>query len=119
MHLQFLGATGTVTGSKYLLRPDDGAGGSVLVSCGPAAGGAFFEVADDGPGIPAADLPHVLEPFYRPDTSRSRATGGSGLGLAIVRAAAEAHGGHVTVSSVEGRGTVVRLHLPANALTKA
>ena len=50
-------------------------------------------VRDDGPGIPAADVDRVFEPFARLDPSRSRASGGVGLGLAIVRRAAERHGG--------------------------
>ena len=42
-------------------------------------------VEDDGPGIPPAELAYVTEPFYRPDSSRSRETGGVGLGLSIVK----------------------------------
>lgn len=50
-------------------------------------------VYNDGPVIPDKDLPHLFEPFYRGDKSRSRDSGGTGLGLAIVRAAVSAHGG--------------------------
>ncbi|MDT0389297.1 sensor histidine kinase [Streptomyces dubilierae] len=70
------------------------------------------DVEDDGPGIPAALLPHVFERFARGDSARSRATGSTGLGLAIVQAVAGAHGGAVTVDSVPGR-TVFTVHLPA------
>ncbi|MET9391957.1 HAMP domain-containing sensor histidine kinase [Streptomyces sp. NPDC006624] len=70
------------------------------------------DVQDDGPGIPAALLPHVFERFARGDSARSRATGSTGLGLAIVQAVASAHGGAVTVDSVPGR-TVFTVHLPA------
>ncbi|MFI2641700.1 ATP-binding protein [Streptomyces sp. NPDC018610] len=70
------------------------------------------DVEDDGPGIPAALLPHVFERFARGDSARSRATGSTGLGLAIVQAVAAAHGGAVTVDSVPGR-TVFTVHLPA------
>jgi signal transduction histidine kinase len=57
-------------------------------------------------------LPFVFEPFYRPDTSRSRETGGTGLGLAIVKVVAEAHGGEARLSSEEGQGTTAELRLP-------
>ena len=70
-------------------------------------------VTDDGAGISSADLPHVVDRFYRADRSRSRRTGGAGLGLAITRAVVEAHGGTVSVSSDGlGRGTTVRINLP-------
>ncbi|WP_407551178.1 ATP-binding protein [Streptomyces sp. Pv4-95] len=80
-----------------------------------AAGGgptARLEVADDGPGIPPALLPHVFERFARGDASRSRAAGSTGLGLAIVQAVVAAHGGTVTVDSAPGR-TVFAVALPA------
>ncbi|WP_186777795.1 sensor histidine kinase [Streptomyces salinarius] len=70
------------------------------------------DVEDDGPGIPAALLPHVFERFARGDSARSRATGSTGLGLAIVQAVTAAHGGGVTVDSAPGR-TVFTVYLPA------
>ncbi|MER7894914.1 HAMP domain-containing sensor histidine kinase [Streptomyces sp. NPDC096046] len=70
------------------------------------------DVEDDGPGIPAALLPHVFQRFARGDSARTRATGSTGLGLAIVQAVADAHGGAVTVDSVSGR-TVFTVRLPA------
>jgi len=54
-------------------------------------------VSDTGPGIPAEDLPHVFERFYRSSTARSRP--GSGLGLAIVKQVANQHGAALTVRS--------------------
>ena len=60
---------------------------------------AILSVADMGEGIPAADLPHVFERFYRADRSRSRERGGSGLGLSIAKALVEAHGGHIWLES--------------------
>lgn len=70
------------------------------------------QVRDDGPGIPAALLPHVFERFARGDSARTRATGSTGLGLAIVRAVVTAHGGTVDVESAPGR-TVFTVRLPA------
>ncbi|MEU3097070.1 HAMP domain-containing sensor histidine kinase [Streptomyces sp. NPDC006967] len=74
--------------------------------------GLCVDVADNGPGIPHALLPHVFERFARGDAARTRTAGSTGLGLAIARAVAAAHGGAVTVDSVPGR-TVFTLHLPA------
>lgn len=73
-------------------------------------------VADDGRGIDAKDLPHIFERFYRPDVSRSRASGGSGLGLSIVKGLVAAHGGSIEVHSVVGEGTSFRISLPAHAV---
>ena len=75
------------------------------------AGWAVLQVADDGPGIPAALRPHVFERFARGDASRSRHAGSTGLGLAIVHAVVSAHGGQVDVSSEPGR-TVFTVRLP-------
>ncbi|MFD3519823.1 sensor histidine kinase [Streptomyces sp. NPDC058653] len=72
-----------------------------------------LEVADTGTGIPAADLPHVFDRFWRAEKSRNRSTGGSGLGLAIVLKLAEAQGGTADVVSTEGQGSVFTLRLPA------
>jgi signal transduction histidine kinase len=74
-------------------------------------------VADTGPGIPAADLPHLFDRFYqaRHGTAPATGEGGKGLGLAIVKRIAELHGGTAQVASSPGAGTVARLRLPANA----
>ena len=72
-----------------------------------------FDVIDDGAGIPADDVPHLFERFYRADVSRSRLSGGSGLGLSIVKSLVEAHGGTITVESVLGEGTTFHVRLPA------
>lgn len=70
---------------------------------------AIVVVGDAGPGIPAADLPHVFERFYKADPSRPR---GSGLGLAIAAEHARLLGGSIDVSSVEGEGSTFTLRLP-------
>ncbi|MEY3681249.1 MAG: hypothetical protein RL547_1862 [Actinomycetota bacterium] len=74
-----------------------------------------LKVRDFGMGIPQKDLDRIFERFYRVDRARSRETGGTGLGLAIVRHVATNHGGEVTVSSVEGEGSLFTLRIPAAA----
>jgi signal transduction histidine kinase len=69
-------------------------------------------VSDTGEGIPAEDLPHIFERFYRVDKSRARATGGSGLGLTIAKRLVEAHGGTITVQSNLGKGSRFSFTLP-------
>lgn len=70
-----------------------------------------ISVTDDGPGVPAEELPRLFEPFYRPDRSRSRDTGGSGLGLAIVRTAIEACEGEAFASLPASGGFAVTIRL--------
>lgn len=72
----------------------------------------IIEVEDEGPGIPAEDLPYIFERFYRVDKSRSRKQGGAGLGLAIARSIVEAHKGIIETESVIDRGTTMRVVLP-------
>ena len=73
---------------------------------------AVLIVENTGPGIPASDLPHVFERFYRADASRSRISGGAGLGLAICKAIADAHQGSLTVISEANGITRFTLRLP-------
>lgn len=78
-----------------------GKGESILIS-----------VEDTGEGIPASDLPHIFDRFYRADKSRTETDGASsGLGLAIAKALVEAHGGRIWVESEEGRGTRIEIEL--------
>jgi signal transduction histidine kinase len=87
-------------------------GGVINVSA--TAGGEWVEVSvsDTGEGIPAEDLPHIFERFYRVDKSRSRATGGSGLGLTIAKRLVEAHGGQITAQSKLGEGSRFSFTVP-------
>ncbi|MGH6618315.1 MAG: sensor histidine kinase, partial [Alphaproteobacteria bacterium] len=98
-------------------------GGAVTVRLGaakPAARGAApewttIEVRDTGSGIPRDALGRVFERFYRVDPARSRAEGGTGLGLSIVRHLVERMGGEVSAESELGKGTTIRIRLPAAA----
>lgn len=71
-----------------------------------------IRVADNGPGIPEAELEQVFEPFFRLEKSRSRETGGTGLGLSIARTIVRAHGGDVTLSNRAEGGLLVTVTLP-------
>lgn len=87
-------------------------GGTVRVSTTANHGTAVIEVADTGSGIPAEDLPHVFERFYRVDKSRAQPQGHAGLGLAICKAVVEAHNGTIAASSQPGAGSIFRVTLP-------
>ena len=88
-------------------------GGEVSVDVARRNGRARVVVADSGDGIPASDLPHIFERFYRADKARTRENGGSGLGLAIAKWIVDAHKGEIAVKSAEGKGTEVAVSLPA------
>lgn len=86
-------------------------GGTVTITLRTDGGSALLTVADTGHGIPAADLPHVFERFYRVDKARTRSAAGSGLGLAITKWIVEAHDGSISVESREGEGTTFAARL--------
>lgn len=88
------------------------AGSPISVTCGCTEKGVVIAVADQGPGIPEAELENVFRPFYRLEQSRNQGTGGSGLGLAIVRQLALAYGWEVTLQANPESGTkaVIRLN---------
>jgi hypothetical protein len=78
-----------------------------------AQGAMRLSVADTGPGIAAADLPRILEPYgrtQRPDLQNAESTG---LGLPLVKRMIEAHGGALEIDSAVGKGSIFTLRFPA------
>lgn len=88
--------------------------GSISIVTGRDDNGVTVKIEDTGIGIPEEALPHIFEPFYWVDQSRSRAVGGAGLGLPLVKDIVEKHGGEVTVKSAAGEGTTFILQFPAS-----
>ncbi len=88
-------------------------GGKVTVTVTREKHTPVLSVTDTGIGIPETDQERVFERFYRVDKSHSRRIGGTGLGLSIVKHGAQYHNAQVTLHSVPGTGTTVRLHFPA------
>ncbi|MEZ2224149.1 ATP-binding protein, partial [Rhizobium sp. RCC_161_2] len=76
-----------------------------------ADGSAVIRVLDRGPGFPEDMQAVAINPFWRGDPSRSRATGGTGLGLSVARAIAIAHGGDLKLANRTGGGAIVEIHL--------
>ena len=113
-----LGDAGTLTealvnliGNAVKYTP---AGGRVTVRARAEAGQVVLEVADDGVGIAAEDLPHLFGDFYRARSSAGSESG-AGLGLALTKRIVEAHAGTVAVASTVGKGTTFTIRLPALA----
>jgi two-component system, OmpR family, sensor histidine kinase BaeS len=86
-------------------------GGRVRIETEAAGPGAVLRVTDTGTGIPADELPHIFERFWR--GRQAAQTSGSGIGLAVAAELARAHGGQLTASSQPGQGTEMTLSLPA------
>ncbi len=82
-----------------------GNGGHVRVEVQPRSDHVCVHISDTGPGIPAEDLPHIFDRFYRVDKSRSRRSGGTGIGLTIVKRILNAHDTTITAESEVGMGT--------------
>jgi two-component system phosphate regulon sensor histidine kinase PhoR len=91
------------------------AGGRITVVARPAGDMVEVRVADSGIGIPAADLPHIWEEFFRAANARQAGVVGTGLGLSIVRQLVESLHGEVIAESVEGQGATFTVRLPADA----
>lgn len=89
-------------------------GGTVFLRAEIEGDRVRISVADQGVGIPEADLPRIFERFYRADKARSRELGGTGLGLSIVKHIVQLHGGAVEASSEPGKGTTISVLLPVS-----
>jgi two-component system OmpR family sensor kinase len=88
-------------------------GGEVFLSLAKVGEQTRIIVRDTGPGIPAEDMPHIFDRFYRAEKSRTRGkTTGFGLGLSIAHWIVEHHGGQIKVESKEGKGTTFAIWLP-------
>ncbi len=88
------------------------AGGSVTLRLAETESKLVVSVADTGMGIPANELPHIFERFYRVDRSRHKAIDGTGLGLSIVKHGVGFHGGSIRVVSTVGEGTEFIMKFP-------
>ena len=83
----------------------------------PAGTEVVLSIADEGPGIPPAHLPHIFDRFYKADAARAGVSGGSGLGLSIVKAIVERQGGRLTAESRPGR-TIFEMTMPGPSSTE-
>jgi len=92
-------------------------GGRVQMTARAAQYGVEVAIADNGPGVPDADLSRIFERFWRGDPSRSRTTGGSGLGLAIARHIILVHAGRIWAAPTPGGGLTVAFWLPGSGST--
>jgi signal transduction histidine kinase len=89
------------------------AGSSTVTICGTVSDHSYLvSVADEGPGVPAADLEKIFERFYRVDQSRNRDSGGRGLGLAICRQFVTSCNGMIYARNKQPRGLEIVITLP-------
>lgn len=82
------------------------------VAASVTASDLHIQVIDTGLGIPADDLPHLFDRFYRVRSAEHQAIDGTGLGLAIVKMIVAQHGGSVWAESAPGRGSTFHMRLP-------
>jgi signal transduction histidine kinase/DNA-binding response OmpR family regulator len=87
-------------------------GGRVTLTLEQSSSRIDIRIKDSGYGIPAPDLPHIFDRFYRVRNNGHDEIQGNGLGLAIVKSIAQQHGGDVTVKSGQGEGTCFTFTLP-------
>jgi signal transduction histidine kinase len=86
--------------------------GSITVRLTGNAGTIQVQVQDTGAGIPAEDIPHLFQKFYRVDNSSTRTTSGTGLGLFICKRIVELYNGRIWVESELGKGSTFFINLP-------
>jgi signal transduction histidine kinase len=89
-------------------------GGTIRLSLARRAADVVVAVADDGPGIAAADQERIFERYYRSQTEATRHKQGSGLGLPIAQALVELHGGRLWLESIPGAGATFCIALPTS-----
>jgi signal transduction histidine kinase len=106
--LIYLALRNVLANAVKFTRPGD----SIQIRAFEADHGVTVEIADTGPGIPAAEQPHVWEELFRGQAARGAP--GSGLGLALVKTILERHGGQASLRSRLDQGTVVTLRFPAH-----
>ena len=87
-------------------------GSGVRVELGARAGMATIDVADDGPGITAAERSRIFEPFERGEAASAGGDGGAGLGLYLARKVAERLGATLSLSGEDHRGTTFTIEIP-------
>jgi signal transduction histidine kinase len=92
---------------------------SVHIGPSPEAERRMVQVGieDQGPGIPAASVPHVFDRFYRVDAARSSEPGGAGLGLAIAKWAVEANAGEILLKPAAAGGAIFLIRIPVSDTT--
>jgi two-component system sensor histidine kinase CpxA len=102
-------------GESYSYRPalhsDGRPAGPITISVRESGSRVILSVTDSGPGVPETALHRLFDPFFRPESARTRETGGAGLGLAIVKTCIEASGGTVTARNVQPSGLQVDFDL--------
>ncbi|MBR4430765.1 MAG: hypothetical protein IKS75_05660 [Clostridiales bacterium] len=97
---------------KYISFEGKTAPDQVLIGISVIDDRVAVQVDDNGRGIPAKDIEHLFERFYRVDNSGNREVGGSGIGLAIAKEIADMHDGVISVTSTYGQGATFILSLP-------
>lgn len=89
--------------------------GRVIIEVSAIVGKVLIKISDNGIGIPKAELTKLFKKFSRGSNAKEAYTDGSGLGLFIVKEIIDGHGGQITVTSDEGRGSVFTISLPVSA----
>ncbi|HNB25591.1 MAG TPA: ATP-binding protein [Alphaproteobacteria bacterium] len=96
-------------------------GGRITISAragATAEDGLSLSVADTGVGISPADLKEIMRPFFQAENWLVQKSEGTGLGLSIAKSFCEAHGGTLSLTSTEGKGTAVTMHMPATRIVR-
>ena len=113
--LRYANPTSADPGEGFSYRPsvqtDGRATGPIMVSASVTGDRVILSVTDSGPGVPENALHRLFDPFFRPESARTRETGGAGLGLAIVKSCVEACGGTVIARNVSPTGLQVEFSL--------